>query len=45
VELQIINFAPLFSVLFIAPLLISIASSSHPLLIFVCYLITKTNQA
>jgi hypothetical protein len=32
-------------VLFIAPLLISIASSSHPLLIFVCYLITKTNQA
>jgi hypothetical protein len=44
-ELQIIKFTQLFFALFIAPLLILITSSSLPLLIFVCYLIIKTNQA
>jgi len=43
-ELQIINFMQLFSALSVAPLLISITSSSVPLLIIVCSLIIKINQ-
>jgi len=43
-ELQIIKLMPLFSALSVTPLLISITSSSVPLLIIVCYLIIKINQ-